>query len=162
MPDPYIARAEEFNRLLPMQGTATRSMRYGWRPTDEQRAAIDERAARLNELAELICPHIGEANPPEYVNKRIASWMKANPLTLTTKFVADIIEQVGVNASVTVQIGEPGKGGYFYQCHADDLITQNGQVRLSVPESVAEHFRQQGRRQIQRELADLLALKSHH
>ncbi|HMM95343.1 hypothetical protein [Phycicoccus sp.] len=163
-------RGEEFNRLLAEQGFVTRSMKYGYRPDDEAKAAIDARAARLVELAELFGPAIlGDLTPERYVNDRIATWVTANPLALTTQRVQELIEgpprPPHVSASVRTvraKIGTPGSGGYLYQFTADDVaITDGGAFELVIPDSVAEHFRQQGRREIQRQFADLLALKSH-
>lgn len=158
-------RAAEFNRLLVIQGNVTRSMKYGWRPDDEEREEIQQRAARLIELAELI-GH--EEAPEEYVNERIAAWMRANPLTLTNNHLAEVAEKsrhsgnpdTGITKPVHIQIGEPGKGGYFYGLLADDLRDEPNRILLAVPESVAEHFRQQGRRQIQREAANLFAFET--
>ncbi len=159
-------RAEEFNRLLVTQANVTRNMKYGFRPDSDEKATIEARGVRLNELAELLPGAKANAEhapfePGAYVNERIASWLKANPLLLSTRMVDDLIEGVGPNGTVTVVIGDGAKGGYWYTCHADDLESANGQIRLNVPEGVAEHFRQQGRRQIQREFADLMAVKSH-
>ncbi len=159
-------RAEEFNRLLVTQASVTRSMKYGFRPDPDEKATIEARGVRLNELAELLPGAKANAEhapfePGAYVNERIASWLTANPLTLSTRMVGDLIEGVGPNGTVTVVIGDSTKGGYWYACLADNLEEVNGQIQLKVPDSVAEHFRQQGRRQIQREFADLMGLKSH-
>lgn len=161
-------RGEEFNRLLSEQGFVTRSMKYGYRPDDEARKTIEDRAARLVELAELFGPAmLGDLTPEQYVNDRIATWVTANPLALTTQRVQELIEgpprPPHVSASVRTvraKIGTPGKGGYLYQFAADD-ITVDSALELAIPDAVAEHFRQQGRREIQRQFADLLALKSH-
>jgi hypothetical protein len=168
MPDAYAARAEEFNRLLIEQGFATRSMKTGWRPDEEQRGVLDTRAARLIELAELMGPRIADAqhqpfSAEAYVNERIAAWLRANPLGLTNRQLAERLasdESQGL-VSVYIGMGVERKNGYAYTLLYDDLRQQNGLWQLHVPDSVAEFFRQQGRRQVQREIADVLALKSH-
>jgi hypothetical protein len=155
MPTPTSADfAAEFNRLLVTQGHVTRSMHHGWKPSDEQQAEINDRATRLLELAQLL----GQDNPGKFVNDRIAAWMKMNPEALTSEQVRDLIESfrqpnadTGVTTGVFIQIGDPGNGGYHYRVMRDDL-TYNGQVVFQVPDSVAEHFRQQGRRALQAEL----------
>lgn len=159
-------RAAEFNRLLVEQGTATRSMKYGWKPTDEEKAEIDARAVRLIELAELAGITAGQT-PERYVNERLASWLTMNPLVLEIARVKRIIENYeGQDVpleEVRVQIGDVDKG-YAYRVMADDLQlsfqSAKGVIVLKVPDSVAEHFRQQGRRSLQREFAALIAVPS--
>lgn len=158
-------RAVEFNRLLVEQGHATRSMKYGWQPDDTERQAIDARATRLLELAELLPGTPKGRDPGAYVNERIASWLRANPLALTNHRLVERVREtekainsaVGNTCGVSVQIGE-GDSAYHYSVMADDLVAvrAGGRVVVRVPESVAEHFRQQGRRELQSEMRALL------
>lgn len=153
-------RAAEFNRLLVEQATVTRSMKYGWKPDEEQRAAIDARATRLLELAQLI--H-ADAEPGRYVNDRIAAWLRMNPLPLEPAVIVDAVEHYADGTcpleGVRVQIG-PVDGGYGYRAMRDDFqLSFTGGVGVAVvnvPDSVAEHFRQQGRRALQSEMRALL------
>jgi hypothetical protein len=187
-------RAAEFNRLLVEQGHVTRSMKYGWEPDDDDRKAIDARSIRLLELCEMLGAHVnapgygGEAiTPGRYVNDRIASWLRANPLPLSMERVRSLLTEhplYALEGGVAVTIGELGSGGYQYRVMADDFAWSGARVEgecshspahetndadcehrvvrgdmvLRVPDSVAEHFRQQGRRAIQREFASLMAL----
>ena len=128
--------------------------------------------------------------PGAYVNERIAAWLKANPLALSMQRVLDLITPpalYSLSGGVNVIIGKLGDGGYIYRVMADDFGWSGARIEgtcshdlrhedndadcshqvvfgdmvLRVPDSVAEHFRQAGRRQVQREVADVLALKSH-
>lgn len=161
-------RAAEFNRLIVEQGHVTRSMKYGWEPDDEQKAVIDARAIRLLELAELLPGVSKDVEAGHYVNERIASWLRANPLALTNHRLIELVrettktlnESVGNTCGVSVQIGE-GDQAYHYAVMADDLVAvrSGGRVIFRVPESVAEHFRQQGYRKRSREIASALGFK---
>ena len=167
MPTPTSADfAAEFNHLLVTQATATRSMHHGWKPTESEQTEINDRATRLLELAQLL----GQDNPGAYVNERIAAWVRANPEALTNQRLVEKVretektmnEQVGNVCGVSVQIGE-GDRAYHYAVMVDDLaaVRGGGRVIFRVPESVAEHFRQQGRRALQREFASLMAVESY-
>lgn len=157
-------RTEEFNRLLVQQATVTQSMKYD--PSvgkGKDWPVIQQRAARLVELAELM----GYADPEAYVNERIAAWLRMNPLALTNQMLLERVQETtktynpdtGNVCGVTVQIGE-GDHAYGYAVMADDLaaVRGGGRVIFRVPESVAEFFRQQGRRQLKREFAKLMEL----
>lgn len=150
-------RAAEYQRLVVEQGHVTRSMQFSeWKPTEEEQQVIARRAARLIELAELL----GYEEPERQVNESIAAWCRMNPLALSKRRVLRLIEEAGnVDGQVSIQIGDIGhktKGGYFYQVLASDASLRNGVLHFTVPESVAEHFRQQGRREIQSEMRALL------
>lgn len=146
-------RAAEFNRLLVEQGFVTRSMKYGWQPDDAERETIDARATRLLELAELM-PGI-TVEPGTYVNDRLAAWLRMNPLALTNQILAEKLTTEGVH-TISVQVGDPRDRGYRYALVVDDVEQQYGGTVLRVPDSVAEYFRQQGRRALQSELRDCL------
>lgn len=160
---------EEFNRLLDEHGFAVRSMQYGYEPEGDALAIIETRDHRLRELAGLFGPDVLEGREPsQYVWDRTEAWVQAHPLALTTQRVQQIIEgpprppHVSTPVRmVSIQIGTPGDGGYYYQCMADDVTVENGALRFKVPESVAEQFRQQGKRQLTRQFASLLGLKSY-
>ena len=160
MPVTTAQRAAELNSLIEQQAFVTRSMSYGWKPTDEEQAEITARADRLHELAELL--GLGRQwDPPNvgrYLNDRIRDWIRANPLALTKRRVATLIEESpsNIDGQVSIQIGEPSKGGYYYQVVAADLEVVGGVLRFTVPESVAEYFRQQGIRSLQADLRGLL------
>lgn len=166
-------RAAEMNTLIVEQGHATRSVKYGWKPTPEEQAVINARAERLVELVELLDAHVAapgyplgeQVTPERYVNDRIAAWMRANPLALTNHRMLERLEEntrtgnldASNTCGVTVQIGEDS-AAYHYAVMADDFVALRGggRVLFRVPESVAEHFRQQGRRALQSELRALL------
>lgn len=95
-----------------------------------------------------------------------------------------------LEGGVSVVVGDLQKGGYMYRVMEDDFAWSGARVEgvcshqpphapakdggdaecddqvvrgdmvLRVPEGVAEHFRQQGRRQLQREFASMMALES--
>lgn len=161
-------RAEELNRLIVQQGHVVRSMQYAdWKPNDDEQAEINARAARMIELIELLGAHVnapgygGEVIRPErYINDRIAAWLKMNPLMLSQRRNKRLVEDEAagnLDNGVAVQIGETDKG-YHYMLQATDCSVVGGILRFFVPESVAEHFRQQGRRQLQRSLQRELGL----
>jgi hypothetical protein len=149
-------RAEEFNWLIVAQGHVTRSMQFGdYRPTDVEQREIHERATRMIELAEML----GFKDAEREVNDRIASWLRANPLALGKRRVKRIIEDPAsgdLDNGVTIQIGDAAAGGYFYQVLAADCANRNGILHFTVPDSIAEHFRQQGRREVQAEMRAVL------
>ena len=157
------AQAAEYNQLIVEQGFVTRSMQYGARigrpveMTDEQEETIRARAVRMVELATIA----GYYDDPEAeVNRRIASWLQHNKLALTTQGVTSLIESkqqpdTGVLSGVVVSVGDIRNGGYYYTVMADDLSWPH-QLEIELPEGVAEHFRQQGRRALQSELRGLL------
>lgn len=152
-------RAAEMNRLLVEQGHVTRSMKYtaSWTPTEDEQEVIRARAARLIELAEML----GQAEPEAYVNERLAAWLKMNPLSLGKRRVKAIIDDPAsgnIDNTVVIQVGDPTNGGYHYSCLADDVSNHGGLLRFTVPDSVAEYFRQQGRRQLQRSIRGELGL----
>jgi hypothetical protein len=156
-------QSAEYNELIVQQGNLARSMKYAatiGKPldlTDEQEEAQRGRAVRLVELATIA----GYYDDPEAeVNRRIAAWMQYNQLSLTTQGVAQLIESkqrpdCGIHSGVVVSIGDVRSGGYYYTVMADDL-TWPHQLEIKIPESVAEHFRQQGRRALQSEMRGLL------
>lgn len=150
------ARAEEYEELIVKQGHVVRSMQFSeWKPTDYEQQTIDARAARMIELAEMLGSDAAERE----VNDRIAAWLRANPLALGKRRVKRIIEDPAsgnLDGTVEIQIGEPTNSGYFYQVLASDCTNRAGSLRFTVPESVAEYFRQQGRRQLQTEMRGLL------
>lgn len=154
-------RAVEFNELLVEQATTARSMKYGWKPDLADQQWIDVRATRLLELAELL-PSVTE-EPGRYVNDRIAAWLRANPLPLDPAHIAESVEHYATTEcpleGVRVQIG-PVDSGYGYRAMRDDFqlsfVGGVGVVVIQVPDSVAEHFRQQGRRALQSELRNAL------
>lgn len=143
-------RAAEFNRLVVEQGIVTRNAKHKI-PQNEDKARIDARATRLLELAELIAP---TTEPGRFVNDRIASWMRANPLPLTMEMLATAAAEATAGQHVYISIGDLSLGGYRYPVMRDDL--RDGSTDIEVPDSVAEHFRQQGRRALQSELRALL------
>jgi hypothetical protein len=168
-------RAEELNQLIVMQGIMVRTMKYaalGEQGFMEPEAETEARARRLIELVEMLGAHVNapgyegeEITPERYVNDRIAAWMRMNPLPLSHTHLTTGIEnmreehpEVSSNANVYVVIGE-GEKRYEYRVMVDDFeINHVQQVKLQVPEGVAEHFRQQGRRQLQRALQRELGL----
>jgi hypothetical protein len=170
-----MERAEELNQLIVMQGIIVRTMKYaalGEQGFLEPDSDTEARARRMIELVEMLEAHVnapgygGEKITPErYVNDRIAHWVERNPLPLThthlTTGIANMVEEnpeVSTNANVYVVIGE-GEKRYEYRVMVDDFkINAAHQVQLQVPESVAEFFRQQGRRQTQRALQRELGL----
>lgn len=166
-----IDRAAEMNRLIVEQGHATRSIAAGWEPTDEEQAVIRERGARLVELVELLGAHLnapGMGHDPitaeHYVNERIAAWLRMNPLGLTNQHLVEKVEPTrnlpsGADntCGVSIQIGEGDRAFYYAVMHSDLMVT-TGRVTFQVPEDVAEHFRQQGRRKAQREMQHALGL----
>lgn len=166
-------RAAEFNRLLVTQGHATRSMKYGHKPGEEELREIVARTARLVELAELL----GYEGPEAYVNERLAAWLKMNPLPLAMEHLQAIFEEplYSTDNGIYVQIGELAKNGYQYRVMRDDFAwtgareepaedgtVVRGEMVLRIPDSVAEIFRQQGRRQLQREFASMMALETRY
>lgn len=163
MPIKSKDRAEELNRLVVEQGIVTRNWKYG-APVNEERERIDARAARMIELVELLEAHVNapgyegeEITPERYVNDRIAAWMRANPLPLAQDRLINMLDDSGDNG-VYVRIGEDDKR-YEYRFMADDCtVSGMGQLVLKVPESVAEYFRQQGRRQLQRSIRNDLGI----
>lgn len=166
------ARAEEFNRLLVEQATVTRDMKYD--PSlgkGKEFVPIQQRAARLVELAELM----DMREPEKYVNERIAAWVRMNPLPLSMGRVRALLTERPLYSSeggVAVSIGDLGAGGYQYRVMADDFAwsgarvvgtgdneTVLGDMVLRIPDSVAEHFRQQGYRRRSREIASTLGFR---
>jgi hypothetical protein len=165
-------RHAEFNRLLVEQATVTRDMKYDsslgkgkdWGP-------IQERAARLVELAELL----RFTEPEKYVNERIAAWIRMNPLPLSMERIRAILTEhplYSLAGGVAVSIGDLKAGGYQYRVMADDFAWSGarvigtgdneqvmGDMVLRIPDSVAEHFRQQGYRKRSREIANTLGFK---
>lgn len=180
-------RAVELNRLIADQGRAAQRMQYGWKPTDEEQAELNRKAERMHELAELLdaAKLYGDIPIGKYLNDRVATWLKSNPLPLSMQRVLDLINppaSYSLEGGVSVVIGETGDGGYMYRCMADDFAWSGarlegqcahepthdrndaachhqvvrGDMVLRVPDSVAEYFRQQGRRALQSELRSLL------
>lgn len=145
-------RAAEFNRLVVEQAIVARNAKHKI-PQTEDAARIDARATRLLELAELINP---TTEPGRYVNDRIAAWLRMNPLPLTVGALAAAAEAATADQGVYVTIGELGNYGYQYRVMRNDLTTDGRPCTIQVPDSVAEHFRQQGRRALQSELRGLL------
>lgn len=153
-------RSEEYTRLIVEHGNITRNLQFtGWKPTDEEREIINIRYKRLVELAEML----GYDKPADAVNEQLVKWLKMNPLALTKRRVKQLIEgsPSNVDGQVSIQIGDLGygsgrPGGYYYQVLASDCEITTGVLRFTVPESVAEHFRQQGRREIQSEMRNIL------
>lgn len=161
MPVTSADRSAELNRLIVEQGRATQSMRYGWRPTTEEQQVVNDRGARMHELAELLNLG-GRDGVGKYLNDRIAAWLEANPQALTSQEVYKLIDSfrspnpdTEVITGVHIQIGDPVRHGYHYRALRDDLV-YNGQLTFKIPDSVAEYFRQQGRRQLQSEMRELL------
>lgn len=72
--------------------------------------------------------------------------------------VSELIDPDNVYRQVKVSVGGDGKTYHAADPHFD--ITGSFQMGpnliLRLPDSVAEHFRQQGRRQLQAEFRDLL------
>lgn len=150
-------RAEEYHRLIVEQGNVVRSIQFSeWKPNDVEQKKIDARAKRMIELAEML----GYEEPEREINDRIASWLRANPLALGKRRVKRLIEDPALgnlDNGVSIQIGSlESKQGYYYQVLAADCVIRQGSLHFSVPESVAEYFRQQGRREIQSEMRSLL------
>jgi hypothetical protein len=170
------SRAEEMNRLIVKQGQATRSMKYGWVPDEETKARIEKDATRLDELAELLSMGDSDSTPEAYVNDRIAAWVRMNPLPLSMERVRSLLTEhllYSLEGGVLVSIGDLKASGYQYRVMADDFAWSGARVEgegdnevvrgdmvLRVPDSVAEHFRQQGRRALQREHAALMGVAS--
>ncbi len=179
-------RAAELNRLIVEQATAAQRMSYGWQPTDSEQQALNRSAVRMHELVELLDIHASEPdNPGKYLNDRIAAWLKANPLPLSMQRVLDLINppaSYSLEGGVSVIVGDLQLGGYMYRVMADDFAWSGarlegqcthdpahdrsdaachhqvvrGDMVLRVPDSVAEYFRQQGRRALQSEMRGLL------
>jgi hypothetical protein len=150
------SRAEEMNRLIVKQGQATRSMKYGWVPDEETKARIEKDATRLVELAELLSMGDSDSTPEAYVNDRIAAWVRMNPLPLSMERVRSLLTE---HLLYSLEGDDFAWSGARVEGEGDNEVVR-GDMVLRVPDSVAEHFRQQGRRALQREHAALMGVAS--
>lgn len=153
----FAALRDEFHTLIAAQGQLERLRRQGLRgfekPEDEA-----PRLERLDELSALLSgpDHLSSPDPKLWsVQTHLDRWLDRNPLSLTSDVLVGRLRKVQSPTSVTVLIGGT-TNGYRYPAKARDLEYVGGFLQLAIPESVAEHFRQQGRRQLQSELRDLL------
>ena len=156
-------RAAEFHTLMEPYARTIQSLRHDL-VADSARERILEvqgqRRIRLDELAVLLNTTTSETWDVDEMAER---WIRTHPLTLTNQIVAKELAKIESVISVAVQVGEPrpNGSGRYYGLHVGDMKVQGGAVVFTLPEAVAEEFRQQGRRQLQREHADLMAVQSH-
>lgn len=170
LPTPAQRRHERlvrFQELVVQQGTYIRSFaEYPEIRDDADANATSE--ARLRELADLgeLLRDGGEQSwfdPDEAIRR----WVHANPLvatgdTLRRRLDARDAEPVAegvyrADLRVRVKIGD-GHDAPGFTVLAKDVGVDGylAHLDLRLPESVAEQFRQQGRRQLRRELSALL------
>lgn len=149
-------RAAEFHRLIEPYAFAIRSQRLlGYEPDallqQARREHLDELAAVLN----------ATQSATYDVDEAVERWISTHPLAMTgtgMKRVIDTTSGQGNGVAAYVQIGDPTKGGRHYPLHEGQLTHDNGTLLLRLPDSIAEEFRQQGRRAYQREIHRALGL----
>lgn len=172
-PNVHADRAAEYHQLITKQGSLARSRRtFPDGDYSKYTAEEHERCRRLEDLAELINSNLEPDSPVRRdVAADVERWIENNPTQLTNQIVEGKLAaarkaqsqrnpDVGVVGQVFVDVGAvPGGNGYSYTVMVEDFSTNSyGQLRFKVPESVAEHFRNQGRSQKQREMRAALGL----
>lgn len=173
----------QWESLLPQTAGAIRAQRFPVKPRTETedrdlRWQIARDVGRMNELA--ACLREAEAPDPIVeaslygdpvlmpwdVDEHIERWIVKHPLGLTGLGLKRVIDEStggGNGVSVALQIGDPADGGRYYQLHEGQFaVAYGGSLLLSLPDSVAEEFRQQGIRRLRRDLAEMLGFPSRN
>ena len=153
-----LYRLTEYNALIEIEGYQRRTQRFGigTYEVDENKSVVRRR--RLNELVELLA----RDGHPLDIDESVEACIDRHPLTMTgagMKRVIDSTTGQGNGISVGVQVGDPEKSGRYYQLHEGQFGTGvGGTLLLTLPDSIAEEFRQQGRRALQREMRRTLGV----
>lgn len=154
-------RAAEFNTLVTEQAIIVRARRGGYPEPDVPRCIEANRMARLYDLAEVI-----NADPDTSVRydveEAIDRWIDRNPLALNNVDISRVMDKVPGDRRVGLEVivGDRDKGSQHYVAVQSDL-TYGNRLILTIPDSIAEAFRQQGRRQVQREMCAVIGAAYH-
>lgn len=156
-------RLSEFHGLIGNYAFYERNLRFSdYQPDASSRADHEAMRRRLDDLARL-CNMDDESGTHYDVDEQVERWIEGNPLGMTGTGIKRVIDKTsgqGNGVSAGIQIGDPNKGGRYFRLHEGQLTIGYGGVLLfTLPDSVAEEFRQQGRRALQREHAALMAVE---
>lgn len=152
-----LQRLAEYNALIEIEGYQRRTQRFQSGTVETNQAAAATRLRRLDELVSLLA---NDGHPLD-IEQSVENWIERHPLTLTGAMMKQVIDKTsgqGNGVSVQIQVGSDSNGRR-YPLTADQFTPSNygqGVLMITLPDSVAEEFRQQGRRQLQREFCSLV------
>lgn len=153
-----LARLAEYNALIEIEGYQRRTQRFSSGTVETDEAAANARHRRLGELVELLSADDHQLD----VEESVEGWIRRHPLAMTgvgMKRVIDSSSGQGNGVSAGIQVGDPENGGRYYPLHEGQFaVAHGGTLLLTLPDAIAEEFRQQGRRALQRELRRVIGL----
>lgn len=159
MPTP-ADHAAEFHSLIERYASVVRHARFYGDGNDLSEQEQRARRERLDEVAAIL----NATQSVHYdVNEAVERWVATHPLSMTGRGMQRVIDQTngqGNGVTVHVQIGSPSGGGRFYPLYEGQFTTDRGLLMLTLPDSIAEEFRQQGRRALLRDFAALMQVQS--
>ncbi len=159
-------RAARFHTLVEAQGMYVRAFAEipSVREDDEAKAKSEARLRELWDLAELLNKsQSADYDPDEAIRK----WVAAHPLRATSETLRRRLDAIPSQPDTEVQVplnvivGDvrgDGNSPRMYQVNAPDVVLTQYGLHVHLPESVAEEFRQQGRRQLRREIHQALGI----
>lgn len=160
MTEPTQDHLAEFQSLLAKVGSVERARRHLGPEVISAEIAAQEPSnrRRLDELWDLLRSTPISVRP---VEGHIEHWIETHPTSLTGIMVKRVIDSTpnkGNGEAWGLQIGDPADGGRYYPLSAGMVRVVRGQVTVVLPDSIAEEFRQQGRRKTQRAITQELGL----